>query len=497
MPSTPGEYRDSGFGSYCIQCHASADNELTFASLNNIESDFYAGKLLNFGQPLRFIDDRSWVLALGRLELGREYSHHAPDRGRPESPGDAPGKDAKREIAAVGATHHSRKPKPDGSSAPAPEAPAAPPEPALNPEFARQFELSFSAPGAADVECFPGEGLDRVVQLPGHRQFVTSDQCMSCHAGNTNSFGPNMFLNGKGYKSTGMDISPWGEWRWSMMGLAGRDPVFHAQLESEMTAFKAATGEFRPEVIADTCLKCHGVMAQRQFHLDPENAGRLFPIGEVFADSRYGALARDGVSCMVCHQQVDNSAEPLKTIMTGEFGLLPVKDGLNQIIGPYDEVKTEPMRQALGMLPAQSHFIGTSRSCASCHTINLPVLDGDGKPTKWGFEQATYLEWVNSDYFAGARPAGAARAGTPRSCQSCHMRADFSGKKIDTKIASIQDSDYPTGMDGAGEALQAHNLLPAAEISLKSARHSGATRSMGSMSSPWRCSISSAASSAG
>ena len=34
----------------------------------------------------------------------------------------------------------------------------------------------------------------------------------------------------------GLNVSPYGEWRWSPMGLAGRDPVFHAQLESEMSA---------------------------------------------------------------------------------------------------------------------------------------------------------------------------------------------------------------------------------------------------------------------
>ena len=33
--------------------------------------------------------------------------------------------------------------------------------------------------------------------------------------------------------SSTVNISPYGEWRASPMGLAGRDPVFYAQLESE------------------------------------------------------------------------------------------------------------------------------------------------------------------------------------------------------------------------------------------------------------------------
>ena len=31
-----------------------------------------------------------------------------------------------------------------------------------------------------------------------------------------------------------MNVSPFGEWRWSPMGLAGRDPIFFAQLDSEL-----------------------------------------------------------------------------------------------------------------------------------------------------------------------------------------------------------------------------------------------------------------------
>ena len=36
-----------------------------------------------------------------------------------------------------------------------------------------------------------------------------------------------------------MNVSPFGEWRWSPMGLAGRDPIFYAQLDSEIAFVKS------------------------------------------------------------------------------------------------------------------------------------------------------------------------------------------------------------------------------------------------------------------
>ena len=63
-----------------------------------------------------------------------------------------------------------------------------------------------------------------------------------------------------------INISPYGTWRGSPMGLAGRDPIFFAQLASE-------TGTFHPEKenkakIEDTCLGCHGILGQRQYAID-------------------------------------------------------------------------------------------------------------------------------------------------------------------------------------------------------------------------------------
>lgn len=53
-PATyPYDYPNSGFGQYCVRCHASAESEFTFSSLDNIEG--YPG------DPLSFRVDDSWL----------------------------------------------------------------------------------------------------------------------------------------------------------------------------------------------------------------------------------------------------------------------------------------------------------------------------------------------------------------------------------------------------------------------------------------------------
>ena len=74
---------------------------------------------------------------------------------------------------------------------------------------------------------------------PNPNQFLTSDQCMGCHSGGT--YGNVMLYTGAKQPdglAPAMNVSPFGEWRWSAMGLAGRDPIFFAQLDSEIAFVK-------------------------------------------------------------------------------------------------------------------------------------------------------------------------------------------------------------------------------------------------------------------
>jgi hypothetical protein len=237
---------------------------------------------------------------------------------------------------------------------------------------------------------------------------------------------------------TEVDLSPFGEWTWSMMGLAGRDPVFYAQLESEL-----ALHPTRAEEVQSVCFRCHGVMGQRQLGIDRPGAGfrkemvyRTAP----HPDARYGALARDGVSCTVCHQIVDDG-RPLDEVFTGLFTLSRPgarEPGVSEIHGPFESPVTLPMLAALGMKPVPSAFVKSSRLCASCHTIRLPVFDRTGRKVGEDFEQSTYLEWLNSAYRDEL-----GRGATPKACQDCHMPDRHEGRRLAFRIANVQDRTYP------------------------------------------------------
>ena len=71
----------------------------------------------------------------------------------------------------------------------------------------------------------------------GASAFVTSDQCMTCHSGNA-WMGSKFVMILEPQSANPVNVSPYGEWRWSPMGLAGRDPIFYAQLDSELAYLK-------------------------------------------------------------------------------------------------------------------------------------------------------------------------------------------------------------------------------------------------------------------
>jgi hypothetical protein len=125
------------------------------------------------------------------------------------------------------------------------------------------------------------------------------------------------------------------------------------------------------------------------------------------------------------------------------------------------------MDHSLGIKPVEYAGIQSSQVCGSCHSVVLPVFDG-GKPfidKKTGqpkviIEQATYPEWVLSDF----RDDGP----TPQSCQACHMATTYPGVDgtLRSKIASIQE---------ATNQPETENRRPRTEIDLETrdnfARH--------------------------
>ncbi len=401
----PYDYPNAGFGQYCVRCHASTEDMFTFAALRNIEGEA--------GDPVSYRVDDSWI----------------------------PQPDAEDDD---GQSHADLAAGPDAAALA-----ASKPGRDINPEFVALFD-SIAPVAPEDVIAIPPVTYDHVIAGPdGPGQFLTSDQCLSCHDGQALPFGPNMIIPANEDHEL-INLSPYGEWNWSMMGLAGRDPIFFAQLESEINIHDS--GDL-PETIQNLCFRCHGVMGQRQFHID--DAGEFFTQDIIQVTNpddpnhKYASLARDGISCTVCHQIVDEG-KPLQDVFTGQFDLSEPgaeEPGISRIFGPFEEPVTLPMESSLGMQPVYSEFIQTSKLCGSCHTIYLPVYDEAGNQVGSDFEQTTYLEWQNSAY-QDEFGVGA----NPQTCQDCHMTGDYHGDDLDFRIANIQDQTYPESDHRAPEA---------------------------------------------
>lgn len=313
---------------------------------------------------------------------------------------------------------------------------------APDPEFLSLFtQFSADTPSIQNVldSRFPADTYDHVVSshafpsFQNQEQFVTSDQCSSCHnAAARNPTEPNMTVckrvpcstqqncltSGCGEAATcsngqcmvpGKDgnppqpcqqqinLSPYAEWQASPMGMAGRDPIFFSLLETETNL-----SPMMKDCLTTFCMNCHGVMGRRQIGIDdpagtpqcanildpefgPASFPQLFPRdlltdwpgknpGDIatLKGAKYGGLARDGVSCAACHH-IDNVSSPLAANqLTGNFDVGPA----DVIFGPYDDNVTEiPMKNSLGMTPIGAPQIQQPGVCGTCHVIRVPVLD--------------------------------------------------------------------------------------------------------------------------
>jgi hypothetical protein len=421
----PYQYPNAGYGLYCLRCHSSAEKEHTFAALDNMRN--YAGA---DGQwPLRFRADDSWI------KPGWQKAYTLPERCGDTST--APGAELE---AAVLSSH------------------------AENMELRGKL---FVHPGRAvaivpdRIQTFPPETWDQKLSGPGGPPwYVTSDQCTGCHSAlpATNAFGPAMFLAGS---KDGFNASEYGEWRWSPMGLAGRDPVFFAQAASERSFFSAPA---QKQTVVNICMNCHGAMGLKSYYLDhgldPNNPPTTGPVlfnadWPFLRDAKdpgfqYGGMARDGISCAVCHHMAPPPQADLTWFLNNYTNGRYKETDPAKMQGPFDPVTEYPMDQALGIKPKPDDFIKSSRMCGVCHTINLPVMDSP-KPNEMSVEQATYLEWLNSDF---QNEYG--RGSKAQTCQECHMPTGYTStakgidvKAIQTRIAIVEDATFPAAEHSA------------------------------------------------
>ena len=428
MPRPSDSYKppfnvlNEGFGLTCLHCHASSEKEFTFASLNNIKGFP--------GNPLSFFIDNTWRTAPSQTDDPKMLADIAPGH--------------KRLMLKL-------KPRLI--------------EMATQAEFLKLFK---EVPTSGGVQVMPAETYDHVVAgHAGAEEFITSDSCMSCHSGNA-WFGSKYTMILEGASQNPVNVSPYGEWRWSPMGLAGRDPIFFAQLDSELAYLKDRPDD--QQKVINTCFRCHGVMGKRQLDADhgydpasPDNNAPEpnFKLDWVYntdltsKDFKYGALARDGVSCASCHHIVKDKTPPgqdplqwfLNHNITGQF----TTGKAGEIFGPFEDkdISPHPMKGSLGIEPKYNEYIKDSRMCGNCHTINLPVMDQ--KPFGHSLEQVTYLEWLNSEFQTDFKPGPNAK-----SCQDCHMPTSYANaknnvnvKQIQTAFADVQDDSYPAAENSA------------------------------------------------
>lgn len=312
----PFNYPNAGYGLYCLRCHSSAQNEYTFAALPNIQG--FPGK------PITYPVDDSWKSML----LGTAFHGTPPSQAVLQAPG------------------------PPSS------------------EFLNFFKAIPEVP-FDNVQKLPSETYDRVVSSAhGPEEFLTSEQCMNCHSGLNGPFGPVMFLQTGPFANgafPGYNVSPYGEWRWSPMGLAGRDPIFYSQMDSEL-AFAKTLPTDPTTMIVNTCLSCHGVMGARQLDID-QPADQNFSLSYVNLTDRsdphfkYGSLARDGISCESCHHMVRDMYPPgeaplsyfLENSITGRF----LVGRADREHGQFEDhtLATWPMKNGLGITPTHNSYL--------------------------------------------------------------------------------------------------------------------------------------------
>jgi hypothetical protein len=138
------------------------------------------------------------------------------------------------------------------------------------------------------------------------------------------------------------------------------------------------------------------------------------------------------------------------------------------------------MEHATGRTPKHSGFLKSSQMCGTCHTVALPAIDHPlaeheldqadevrrgqtvelFKKCHHHVEQATYLEWLNSEYENEVHPTNP----KARSCQDCHMAQGLTDERhgidvpqLKSRIAAVQDTTYP----------EAENLPPADKLNVR------------------------------
>ncbi|EIF51689.1 multiheme c-type cytochrome [Sulfurovum sp. AR] len=233
--------------------------------------------------------------------------------------------------------------------------------------------------------------------------FSGSQNCAQCHNGITDA--------------NGTDVSIVKAWQGTMMANAATDPLWKAKVATEVKEHP----EYK-EIIEGKCSRCHTPMANVEATYNGDTVS-LSGDGFLNHDNYYYDAAMQGVSCTLCHQ-IENTPQLGTTEgFTGGFVIDTNNTGTDRkIYGPFMNPRTGPMQNSVQFTPEYSPHMNESKLCASCHSLETPVIATDGTITDETFpEQAAYTEWEYSDF-----------NGT-QSCQDCHMPKAEGSVVISTK----------------------------------------------------------------
>lgn len=241
-------------------------------------------------------------------------------------------------------------------------------------------------------------------------RFVTSEQCAQCHTQQA----PSVLSDAKG-----RDVSPYGLWRGTMMAHAARDPFYLAQFSSEVAARPAAR-----DAVETICTVCHEPAAAKDLAVGAQHVGFT---GLTTGTTPEMHLARDGVTCSLCHQIQEQGLGTPQS-----FDAKFIVGDERRIFGPHMNPLQMPMQLFVNYTPVEAKHVTESKLCSTCHTVITKALDAQGKVVGPDFvEQAPYLEWLNSDFRTEGTPGP-----RPASCQGCHMPPqDDDGAAISTILS--------------------------------------------------------------
>lgn len=216
--------------------------------------------------------------------------------------------------------------------------------------------------------------------------FLPSSSCAGCHGYDS--------AHTASIDEAGNDVNLVDRWSSTMMAMSAKDPFWKAKVRQEIMINPGHAGELQ-----NKCLDCHAPLGAytSKYHGHP-----FYTLEDLKTDT----LGKDGVSCGACHAIGPNG------LGLGNFfsGSIPY-DTTHVEYGPFPAPYVGPMQLYEGFTPVHGTHMSESRVCSSCHTLITQTADLSGVATGGHFvEQATYHEYVNSDF-----PANNIK------CQTCHM----------------------------------------------------------------------------